>query len=345
MRKIIGKVSILFSMLMMCIGCQNNEILSHEAVDTILNAYGVYSYKIADLVNYREYILDYDLIDIDNIVVNTDEIGAYIEGQLESYTELIEVVDRDVVQKNDVVIVSYMVSLDGKVINEVSQETLIVGKGSYDQQFENVLLGKKVGTPFTEKLISPEGEKMMFNIIVESINYFKTYDLTDEFVKEKMGMNSIEEYYEECKNLLISEKIDVEKESLKTTLFQELIDKSSFLLGEKEVVQFALRYVESEEQLAYVHGLNLEEYIQTVLNENKDDFFHRCYEQGKYEIEKIILVGAIFSDLQYIITDEDMLEMCDNLGYEYSVVAEDEYACALVEFAIMEQRVLSFLEK
>jgi len=40
-----------------------------------------------------------------------------------------------------------------------------------------------------------------------------------------------------------------------------------------------------------------------------------------------------------------MLEKCDNLGYEYSVVVEDKYTCALVEFVIMEQKVLSFLEQ
>ena len=41
---------------------------------------------------------------------------------------------------------------------------------------------------------------------------------------------------------------------------------------------------------------------------------------------------------------EEVEVMCEQLGYDYNYIKENEYQYALVEFAIMEQKVLNYFE-
>lgn len=331
-------------LLICCCGCEKSDVILPRTIGIILENNGIESVDVIHLADYTKYSLNYNLIDLQEIVVTDSEIEEYVNMQMEAYAKLREVSNRSVVQKDDVVIVSYLSSLDGKVVNEVSGDILMVGKGNYDQQFEDVLIGKTVGVPFSEKLISPTGEEMEFNIIIESINYFDTVPLTDEFVRQEMGVSSIEEYYGACKIFILEEKVQVEKEELKESLFREIIDSCEFSLDTEEIARFSLQYVETEERIAEIYGLGLQEYIDTILQEDRSEFFQQCYENGEFEIQKYMLIGAIFDDLQYSIADGEVEAMCEQLEYDYGNIREHEYQYALVEFAIMEQKVLSYFE-
>lgn len=328
--------------LISCSACGKSVVSIPHSIDIILTNNGIFSAEIISLDDFRTYRIDYDLLDEEDVYVSDDEIRAYIDMQLESYAELIKITDRDIVQHGDVAIVSYIVILNGKIINEIDQDILMVGKGNYDQQFENALVGKYVGIPFSEELISPDGEKMIFNITVESINKFKTYELTNEFVQQNMGIETVEKYYENCKKILQDEKLSVAKRKLEEAMLKKIIDKSKFELDKEEIARFSLQYVETEKQFAYVYGLDLEEYIEIILNEDREEFFQRCYEYGEDEIKKYLLIGGIFSELQYSITDDDIRFKCEQLGYEYNTILKDEYAKALVEYAVMEERVINY---
>ena len=327
-----------------CWSCDKSDVVLPRSIDVILKYNGIESADIIHLTDYTKCNLNYDLIDVQAIEVADSEIEEYINMQMEAYAKLREITNRSIVQKDDVVIVSYLSSLDGNVVNEVSRDILMVGKGTYDQQFEDVLIGKTVGVPFSEKIMSPTGEKMEFNIIIESINYFDTVQLTDEFVREEMGVSSVKEYYEACEAFILEEKIQVEKEKLKISLFREMIDRSKFSLDTEEIAKFSLQYVETESQIAYIYGLELQEYIETILKEDRSEFFQQCYENGEFEIQKYMLIGAIFDDLQYSIADGEVEAMCEQLEYDYGNIKEHEYQYALVEFAIMEQKVLNYFE-
>ena len=327
-----------------CYGCERTDLVLPKNIEVILKYNGIESADVIHLADYTKYSLNYDLIDMEETEVADSEVAEYVNMQMEAYAKLREITKRSVVQKGDVAIVSYLSSLDGNIVNEVSSDILMVGKGNYDQQFENVLIGKTVGVPFSEKLISPTGEEMEFSILVESINYYDTVQLTDEFVRQEMGVSSVEEYYEACKTFIFEEKIQVEKEKLKESLFREIIDSCEISLDTEEIARFSLQYVETEERIAYIYGLSLQEYIDTILQEDRSEFFQQCYENGEFEIQKYMLIGAIFYDLQYSIADGEVEAMCEQLKYDYSNTKEHEYQYALVEFAIMEQKVLNYFE-
>ena len=183
------------------------------------------------------------------------------------------------------------------------------------------------------------------SITIESINYFKTYELENDFVQKKMGLNSVEEYYEKCKEDLKKEKIREEKENIKRKLWENIGNECEFSFDMEEIAQYSLKYAEIQKQMADIYEMDLDTYVQNVLEKSKDDFFNDCYEMGEQEIKKYLLIGAIFSDLQYSITDKEIELMCEKFGYTFDMVSNDEYALALVKYAIMEEKVIEYFEK
>ena len=342
----IGNKKILVSFFMIivwCLGCSKRVELLPECITIILDSNEVYSAKINRLGNYDKYELEDGLCE-GKVEITETEVEDYINLQLESLAQLVNIEDRKIIEKGDVVVVIYMVQQNGETINQVTSDILMVGSNNYDLQFEKVLIGKRIGEPFSEELVAPNGEKMVFHIIVESISYFEIPELTDQLVQDKYSLNSVEEYYDSCRKFILNERIRIEKEREKEALLEKIMKESKFSLNKEEISKFSLQFVEIEKNLASIYELDLDTYINTILNTSKDIFFQKCYEQGEYEVKKYLLIGAIFSDLEYSISEHDKELMCEKMGYKYQDVIKDKYTNAIVEYAIMEQKVWEYLE-
>ena len=340
--RMVNRKSIIGLMLFVigCTGCGKKIDYIPETINIILNNNGVHSAKINRLNEYSRC----KLLNVKDVEISDSVVREYIDIQVESHSQLVEVVDREEVQNGDVVIVSYEVIWDKKVINQVVRDVLMVGSGKYDQQFEEALIDQRVGNVFEKELESPNGEKMLFIITIESINCFQKQELTDEFVREYMGVDTIEAYYEMCRDILIKEKLQIEKEKQKIELWKTIANECKFSLDPKEVAEYSLQYVEMQRQMADVYGMDLDTYIKSVLGKSKTDFYDECYESGELDIKKHLLIGAIFSDLRYQITENEVELMCEKLGYEIGTILEDEYTYALVKYAIMEEKVIAYYE-
>ena len=328
-----------------CIGCGKQIDRIPDVISNILQHNGIYSAQIDKLADYSQYTLNYNSLHSENIEISDNDVKNYVEIQMESYAQLVEVLDRKEARDGDVVVVSYEVILDKKVVNRVTQDKLMIGSGNYNHQFEEALIGQHVGEPFTKEMVSPNGEKMIFQITIESINYFKTYELTDKFVQENMGFSSVEAYYESCKKVLLNEKIQEEKERRRIKLWEDITNECEFSLNVEEIAQYSLQYVEMQKQIADVYGMSLDTYVQEELKKSKEDFYHDCYAKGEREVKKMLLIGAIFSDLQYSIEDKDIEQMCEKFEYTYEEILNDECVFLLVKYAIMEEKIIEYFEK
>lgn len=230
--------------------------------------------------------------------------------QVESYAEIIPITDRESVQKGDVIYLSYMVYKDGRLINYVQSDNMVVGTGNYDIQLEEELIGRKVRTPFWVSIIPQNSDKedsYDFNITIESINYFQTYELDDEFVKNNFGLANVDEFYHKCKCDLLSEKNKHNKENAEKELLNQIADNSSIYVNRDELLQYSLTIVEDYEQLADIHNMGLEDYVKGVLGLNDiDSFYDMCYKEAEQEIKRYIVIGAIFEEQEWEVTETDI---------------------------------------
>lgn len=317
---------------------KDKEIDLPEEISTILSNYNIKNTVIKELGKYndkRAYIED--------VEITKEEVEQYIDMELESYEELLPINDRDIVKKGDVVYVSYIVMHNQKVVNEAEHESLIVGAGVYDEQFEKALIGKKVAEPFEVTLCqSEDGIEYELNIIIESINYFKTYELTDTFVQEKMKMSTVDEYYKYCEERIREEKYEQMLVTAQRNLYLSIIDECEFYVDMEEISQYSTYIVEQEKQIAYIYDMQFEQYVKEIKGQEIDEFYQECYEYGKYTVERYLVVGALFSDLNYEITDSDYRLMCAEKRYEYEEAKSDIYVNANICYSIMEKKVWEY---
>lgn len=310
--KIIRKIAIIFIVgiiaMIVAMFKQKHKCEVPDEVYKILEEVGVENATITRLGDFSDMQLQ-----IEDIQITDNELNRYVEMQLESFTEIIQLTDRDIVYEGDVVYVSYMVTYNGNVINQVKSDNLVVGAGIYDKAFEETLVGRRVGQPFSVELNIPETEEYAtFSIMIESINYFKTYELTEAFVKEKFGMQSIQEYYDDCRNTLKEEKEQEMRQKAEKELFELIIENSEFSIKQEEIAKYSIRIVQEQEMVDYCgevigkEGVNyrqcsisikkLEELKEYICDFHSENVGIEC-EDDKLELllDSIVAVG-IYTD-------------------------------------------------
>jgi len=102
--------------------------------------------------------------------------------------------------------------------------------------------------------------------------------LTLDFVKREFDVNSIEEFNQYCK-----EKVTDSKElqiliKARNDVLNSMIGKCEFSLDKYVVSKYSLDVVKFYEDQAYLSDMELEYYVDNILNMSKDDFYTMCYE-------------------------------------------------------------------
>lgn len=323
---------------MLC-GCsEQSEIDMPNSIKILLNQNNINNTYICKIGDYSKCKLTQ--INEKDIQVSKEEIRKYSEIQMESYAKIVPVEGKNTVEKEDVVYISCLVYQNGKLIREVKDDSIMVGKYNYDEQIEKALIGQKIGIPFSLYVEYQDIGKCKLNITVESINRFITYDLTDEFVKEKFGVNSIEAYYAQCEDFVRQQKVAEQKSKAQKELFLKIGEMCKFNINKDEIAKYSKKYVESEEKIAMAYDMTLELYAKEVLGKTIEEFYQECYQVGENEIKQYLIVGAIFQKSNMVITDDEYKSKCSEMEYEIETVEENEQLDALVRYNIMKEKVL-----
>ena len=254
---------------------QDKSVNISDEVKLLLEEKGVSNISLTKFGSYSDLKVDIEYEDIPD-----DNVQAYVNEQVEMLSEQIEVTDRKVVQDGDVVYVSYIVEHNGEIVGQIERDNLMIGTGNYDINFEKALIGRNVGEPFEVKLpVEGLDSDATFNITIEAITYFQRYELTDKLVKEKFDYESVEEYYNHCKDVLQEDKdMQVRKEA-EDKVFKTLIDRSKFIVDKVEIAEYSKSVVENYEYLAYLYNMDLETYVSDVMGQTLEEFYQFCYDE------------------------------------------------------------------
>ena len=231
--------------------------------------------------------------------ISDKELKKYVDDLLLLHEKMIEVTDRNTVQKGDAIVVSYVVRYNSEIVANADSEPLMVGSGNYGEEFENAVIGAVVGEPFKCELSSPidtekykKGDILQYNITVESINYFETYTSSDQYILDYYGAQTEEEFLSLCETRLKQIKKQENKYSADNEFLDKVAEKCEFYINKKEAAAYSEKVVKQHKDLAYISGLELDEYIKQTLKMTEDEFYDYCYDEGVKEIKRYLLVGA-----------------------------------------------------
>ena len=182
-----------------------------------------YTYAFEVGVKPTPALSNYDNVEITmpSAEVTDDEINAEIEAMLYHYQEVTDAADDAVIADDNYANLKIAATDDeGKDIESISTDDRQYGvaSGLFPATFDDELKGMKKGdkkqfaidvpeepTVMTASLVG-KTKKINFDVEVLQVKVRNMPELTDEFAKEKLGMDSAAEVREELSNLLANQK-------------------------------------------------------------------------------------------------------------------------------------------
>ena len=246
--------------------------------------------------------------------VEDADVDKEIERLLDRNARKIEVSDRPC-QNGDTVNIDFVGTIDGVKFDggEAAGFDLTLGSGQFIPGFEDQVVGMNVGESRDVNVRFPEnyqaeelkGKDAVFAVKLNSVKGKELPELTDAFIKDATGSETIEEYKAKTKERLQQQ---ADKNSLDATE-NSILDAIS-ATAEAEIPQAMIeREIDGlvqkfEYQLMY-QGLKLQDYLDFIKT-TKEDFRKNYEEQAKKNVLNQLVISQIIKDEKIEATDEEV---------------------------------------
>lgn len=143
--------------------------------------------------------------------------------------------NREIVKDGDQVNVDYLGKIDGETFEggTAQDRDIVIGSGMMIDGFEDGLIGKKVGETVDLNLKFPDdyantdvaGKDVVFTVTINSLQEPRevTYDtLTDDYIKSKTGMESVDDYLKEVRSAMEEEAQNMKEQRTTSAVLDKL---------------------------------------------------------------------------------------------------------------------------
>ena len=266
-------------------------------------------------------------------------------------------------QDGDKISLDYVGSVDGVEFEGGNTNgngaTLTLGSGSYIDDFEDQLVGHKVGENVTVEVTFPEtysnnpdlaGKDAVFEVVINGVYQI---EITDELVAEKIeGCATVEEY----------------KEQVRQSLYDQNLSSAiwNVISGKSEILEMPEKYTNAIlEMNAYVYQYEyamMNEQVYSTYGyygwESMEDYFLQYYGMTVEELEEYIqyytsvdvtfamLCQAIYEERGLTLTEDHKLTFVENMGYTADTMetAIDAYGANYITQGAMSIAVDEYVE-
>ncbi len=316
---------------------------------------GITAADYVELPNYNAIPIEEAAPSVSDTYVDT-----YIQYQLTSNTQKVEITSRDDVEDGDIANIDYVGKIDGEEFDGGSATgyDLTIGSGSFIDGFEDGLIGAKVGETVTLNLKFPDdysnedvaGKDVQFDVTINKIQENKTPELDDTFVQSQNidGVSTVDEYRDYCYDYLMEQAQSTYDSDIQNKIVSWLEDNTTFKKDppEEMVNRWNTTYTENMTATAEAYGLDLATYMSYM--GSSDDTYEDDIKEYATSAAKLYIIMQAIADQEHISISKSQLKTAlsnaaasagysslDDYRKEVDVKAYKEY--------MMEQKVLEFL--
>ena len=269
----------------------------------------------------------YKGIKMDKIEYNVkdEDVEADINRLLERNSRLVDVEDR-AVENGDTVIIDYSGSVDGVkfVGGTAEKQTLVIGSKSFIPGFEDQIIGMKKGEEKDINVKFPEeyhaedlkGKDAVFAIKLHEIKKKELPALTDDFIKEATGAETVEAYKTQVRERLEKQNKERADREFENLLVKKITETAEVIIPDALVENQIDNMVRDMEYRLSYQGLKLEDYLKYLGKTMKD--FRKEYEAQATEMVKSQLV------IEKIITDEKIEATEEEVEKRFEEMAKNQ---------------------
>ena len=236
--------------------------------------------------------------------VNEEEIDAEIERLRDRNARKVEVTDR-AAQNGDIANIDFVGTVDGVKFDggEAEGFDLTLGSGQFIPGFEDQVIGMNIGEEKDVNVTFPEnyqaenlkGKPAVFAVKLNALQGKELPEVTDEFIKEATGSETVADYRAKTKERLQAQAdrraVDATENSILNAIAANAEAEIPQAMIEKEIDGLVQKF---EYQLMY-QGLKLQDYLD-FLKVTKADFRKNYEEQAKKNVMSQLIIAKIIED-------------------------------------------------
>lgn len=246
--------------------------------------------------------------------VKDEEVDAELNRVLDRNARKVDVTDR-AAANGDIVNIDFVGTVDGVKFDggEAEGFDLTLGSGQFIPGFEDQVVGMNIGETKDVNVTFPEnyqaenlkGKAAVFSVKLNGIKAKELPELTDEFIKEATGSETIDAYKQKTVERLQQQADrranDDTENSILDAIAQNAEAEIPQAMIEREIDGLVQKF---EYQLMY-QGLKLQDYLD-FLKITKADFRKNYEEQAKKNVLNQLIISHIIDAEKLAATDEEV---------------------------------------
>ena len=289
------------------------------------------------------------------IEITDDMVEKELDKIREMYGEIVPISEDRPIKNGDYVKLSYQAIYKGRPLENVKKEDAIVKVGSRDTHplFEAGLVGLKKGdepvisVDFEEDFPNPDlaGKNIKFSVKILEINEMKLPELTDEFVKEKLNLNSLDELKEKIRKRLYEQEEKRIEAELKRKILDYLMENVDVEVPDVLVEAELENMIENFKTELRVGGSSLEEFGFTE-EKLREDF----REAAEKRVKEMLIISKIADNENIELSDEELEEEIKKIAQmsgkdekELKKLYEERNLIGYLRIKLREQKTLNYL--
>lgn len=218
-------------------------------------------------------------------------------------------------EKGDTVVIDYSGSVNGVKFEggTAEKQNLELGSNSFIPGFEDQVVGMNVGEERDISVKFPEdyhaedlkGKDAVFHIVLHEIKKKELPEITDEFIKDADGAESVEAYKAETKKRMQEANDRRADRELEDKIVKTITEKAETEIPDALVENQIDRMVQEMEYRLMYQGLRLEDYLKYAKMSMED--YRKGYEaQARELVKQQLVIEKIIETEKIEATDEDV---------------------------------------
>ena len=246
--------------------------------------------------------------------VKDEEVDAELARVQDRNARKVEITDR-AAQNGDIVNIDFVGTVDGVKFDggEAEGFDLTLGSGQFIPGFEDQVVGMNIGKSKDVNVTFPEnyqaenlkGKAAVFAVKLNKIQGKELPEVTDEFIKEATGSETVEEYKAKTRERLQAQADRRSNDATENSILEAIAANT-----EAEIPQAMIdREIDSlvqkfEYQLMY-QGLKLQDYLD-FLKVTVEDFRKNYEEQAKKNVLSQLIISQLIKEENIEATEEEV---------------------------------------
>ncbi len=291
--------------------------------------------------------------------VNDDDITTEVNRLLEQNASQVNVEGRPA-QNGDITVIDYSGSVDGVKFDggTAEKQNLTLGSGMFIPGFEDQVVGMNIGETKDINVKFPEdygsadlkGKDAVFTVTLHEIKEKKVPELTDEFVKEKTGSETVDAYKASVKERLEKANAQRAEREIEDKLIKAITDASEVEIPDSLVEREIDNMVQQTSYRLMYQGLKFEDYLKYT-NQTMESYREGCKESAKDHVKTQLVIDKILTEEKLDATEEEidakLAEQASSVGKsveEYKKTVSEKQL-SYVENGVIIDKLFKFLKE